>query len=163
MSRQIQIRRGTVTQHENFTGAIGELTMDTTNKTLRLHDGTTPGGIILANVSDLPDINTPDADYVKPENVSGLAMPDLESGISLKFDSSLDYAAPCDGFLLLKGDGIAADLYRPNGGTEVLPEYWLSPNYTCNVHPLPCGYRCKYRRGPSEYAVVVFYPCQGCN
>ena len=44
MSRQIQIRRGTAAEHNNFTGAMGEVTMDTTNKTLRVHDGTTVGG-----------------------------------------------------------------------------------------------------------------------
>lgn len=44
MSRQIQIRRGTATEHSGFTGVIGEVTMDTTNNTLRVHDGVTPGG-----------------------------------------------------------------------------------------------------------------------
>lgn len=44
MSRQIQIRRGTKNQHASFTGAIGEVTMDTTNNTLRVHDGVTVGG-----------------------------------------------------------------------------------------------------------------------
>lgn len=44
MSRQIQIRRGTKNQHASFTGAIGEVTMDTTNNTLRVHDGKTVGG-----------------------------------------------------------------------------------------------------------------------
>lgn len=46
MSRQIQIRRGTAAEHETFTGAVGELTFD--GQTLRVHDGTTVGGIILA-------------------------------------------------------------------------------------------------------------------
>lgn len=59
MSKQIQIRRGSATEHENFTGAIGEITMDTTNKTLRVHDGETTGGIILAKESELES-----ADYV---------------------------------------------------------------------------------------------------
>lgn len=53
MSRQIQIRRGTVVQHKSFIGAEGELTMDTTNKMLRLHDGFTPGGIALSRADDL--------------------------------------------------------------------------------------------------------------
>ena len=61
MSRQIQIRRGTATEHENFTGAIGEITMDTTNKTLRVHDGETAGGTVLAKSSQLPPAS---ADYV---------------------------------------------------------------------------------------------------
>ena len=62
MSRQIQIRRGTAAEHTTFTGAIGEITMDTTNKTIRVHDGTTAGGTILAKQSEIPDIGT--ADYV---------------------------------------------------------------------------------------------------
>lgn len=53
MARQIQIRRGTTSEHENFTGAIGEITMDTDAKTLRVHDGETIGGIALARASDI--------------------------------------------------------------------------------------------------------------
>ena len=64
MSRQIQIRRGTVAQHETFTGAVGELTFD--GETLRVHDGATPGGIILARADEItPSTPIPDnADYV---------------------------------------------------------------------------------------------------
>ena len=62
MSRQIQIRRGTATENDNFIGAIGEITMDTTNKTLRVHDGETVGGTVLAKQSEIPDITN--ADYV---------------------------------------------------------------------------------------------------
>ena len=62
MSRQIQFRRGTSTEHQTFTGAIGEITVDTTNKTLRIHDGTTAGGTILAKQSEIPDLSN--ADYV---------------------------------------------------------------------------------------------------
>lgn len=66
MSRQIQIRRGSASDHANFTGAIGEITMDTTNKTLRVHDGTTAGGTILAKKSEIPTVpNFPNTmDYV---------------------------------------------------------------------------------------------------
>lgn len=65
MARQIQIRRGSATAHTNFTGAIGEVTMDTTNNTLRVHDGVTLGGTILAKQNEIPvvpDLST--ADYV---------------------------------------------------------------------------------------------------
>ena len=54
MSKRIQLRRGTTTEHSTFTGAVGEVTVDTTNKTLRVHDGTTVGGTALAKVSQLP-------------------------------------------------------------------------------------------------------------
>lgn len=62
MSRQIQIRRGTAFENDNFTGAIGEVTMDTTNKTLRVHDGETLGGTVLAKQSEIPDLTN--VDYV---------------------------------------------------------------------------------------------------
>lgn len=48
MSDQLQIRRGTTAQNNAFTGAQGELTMDTDLKGLRVHDGLTPGGFALA-------------------------------------------------------------------------------------------------------------------
>ena len=53
MATQVQFRRGTTTQNNAFTGAIGELTYDTEIKTLRIHDGSTPGGgtVVLTNSS----------------------------------------------------------------------------------------------------------------
>lgn len=63
MSRQIQIRRGSADEHKTFTGVSGEITMDTTNNTLRIHDGATLGGTVLAKKSEIPsDIII--ADYV---------------------------------------------------------------------------------------------------
>ncbi len=59
MSRQIQFRRGTADEHKNFTGAEGEITVDLTNKTLRVHDGVTAGGTMLARADALNG-----ADYV---------------------------------------------------------------------------------------------------
>ncbi len=41
---QIQYRRGSQAQNDAFTGALGEITVDTTNKTIRIHDGSTIGG-----------------------------------------------------------------------------------------------------------------------
>jgi len=41
---QIQYRRGSQAQNDAFTGALGEITVDTTNKTIRIHDGSTVGG-----------------------------------------------------------------------------------------------------------------------
>lgn len=48
MTRTIQILRGTNAQNNAFTGAAGELTMDTTNKELRIHDGETQGGKVVS-------------------------------------------------------------------------------------------------------------------
>jgi microcystin-dependent protein len=50
---QVQFRRGTTTQHGSFTGAVGEVTVDTDLDTLRVHDGSTAGGVRLAKHSEL--------------------------------------------------------------------------------------------------------------
>ena len=55
MAKQLQLRKGTATEHNTFTGANGEVTVDTTNKTLRVHDGVTAGGTPLLNASQLVD------------------------------------------------------------------------------------------------------------
>ena len=47
MAIQIQLRSGTTTEHNTFTGAVGELTYDTEKKQLRVHDGITVGGKVV--------------------------------------------------------------------------------------------------------------------
>jgi len=42
--RTLQIYRGTKAQNDAYTGSIGELTMDTDNNDVRIHDGSTTGG-----------------------------------------------------------------------------------------------------------------------
>lgn len=44
MSKQVQLRRGTSAENDQFTGAEGEITVDTTNDSLRIHDGLKKGG-----------------------------------------------------------------------------------------------------------------------
>ena len=57
MPTQVQWRRGTTTQNNSFTGAEGELSVDTTLDTLRVHDGSTAGGhrFCLLYTSDAAD------------------------------------------------------------------------------------------------------------
>jgi len=44
MTTQVQFRRGTTAEHALFTGAQGELTIDTDKNMAVIHDGTTTGG-----------------------------------------------------------------------------------------------------------------------
>ena len=44
MPDQLQLRGGTTTEHETFTGASKEVTIDTTKKTAVVHDASTAGG-----------------------------------------------------------------------------------------------------------------------
>jgi hypothetical protein len=53
MPTQIQLRRGTTANHSTFTGAAGEVTVDTTKKTVVVHDGATAGGFPLATETGL--------------------------------------------------------------------------------------------------------------
>ncbi len=53
MATILQLRRGTTVQHSSFTGAVGEVTVDTTKDTVVVHDGTTAGGFALAKESAL--------------------------------------------------------------------------------------------------------------
>ena len=47
MSIQIQFRRGTTAEHSTFTGAVGEITVDTTKDTAVVHDNSQVGGFAL--------------------------------------------------------------------------------------------------------------------
>lgn len=57
MAIQVKFRRGSAGQHGSFTGANGEITVDTTNKTLRVHDGVTVGGTRLAKYNEIQNVN----------------------------------------------------------------------------------------------------------
>ena len=59
MTKQVQRRRGTATQHTSFTGAEGEISVNTTNKSIHVHDGVTTGGIEAAR-ADLTNVTEAD-------------------------------------------------------------------------------------------------------
>jgi hypothetical protein len=52
---ELQLRGGTAVENDGFTGANKEVTVDTTNKALRVHDGATPGGNRTLMESDMPE------------------------------------------------------------------------------------------------------------
>ena len=47
MATQVQFRRVTTGEHSGFTGAVGEVTVDTEKKVVCIHDATTAGGFPL--------------------------------------------------------------------------------------------------------------------
>ena len=51
MSARVRLRRGTSLQHQNFIGAEAEITVDTTNWSVRVHDGNIAGGYELLKAS----------------------------------------------------------------------------------------------------------------
>ena len=62
MAKLLKLRRGTTSQHGSFTGAEGEVTIDTTKDTAVVHDGSTVGGAPLAreNMSNVSSTNIVD-------------------------------------------------------------------------------------------------------
>ena len=49
MPTVLQFRRGSTSQNNSFTGAIGEITYDTDKDVLRVHDGSTAGGFSMVS------------------------------------------------------------------------------------------------------------------
>lgn len=67
MARQVQLRRGTAAQTASFTGAVGEVTVDTDDKRAVVHDGSTAGGFGMAKESELQGLGAladPNADRI---------------------------------------------------------------------------------------------------
>jgi len=103
MSRQIQIRRGNAAENDAFTGAIGEVTMDTTNNTLRVHDGITAGGTKLAKQSEIPTI--PEIPTVPPCVPS-----DTYDTVTLT-GNGMQYSAPENGWFTVRARSTATHGY----------------------------------------------------
>ena len=68
---QVQIRRGTEAENNAFTGAEGEVTMDLTNKQLRVHDGQTKGGMKIPNIETVFGTNQIVNGSITPEKMVG--------------------------------------------------------------------------------------------
>ena len=65
MAKKLQLRRGTTSQHSSFTGAVGEVTVDTDKKVVVVHDGSTAGGIPLAAAADIAGKQAADAELTE--------------------------------------------------------------------------------------------------
>jgi hypothetical protein len=55
MSTEVRWRKGSTAEHNTFTGALAEVTVDTDKKTLVVHDGVTAGGSPLATQTALSE------------------------------------------------------------------------------------------------------------
>ena len=80
MAKLLKLRRGTTTQHNSFTGAEGEVTIDTTKDTAVVHDGSTAGGRALAredmsNVSSASIAGRLSADSIATSKIAPGALP----------------------------------------------------------------------------------------
>ena len=71
MPTQVQFRRGTTGQNNAFTGAAGEISVNSSNNSLRIHDGSTAGGHELAK-ADLSNTSGISSLSLQNLNVTGI-------------------------------------------------------------------------------------------
>lgn len=87
----VQFRRGTQTQNNNFQGAAGELSVNTTTNSVRIHDGSTLGGYELAraDLSNLTSTSLNSVSIGNTEVISNTRQLKNISGIDTTTESSL--------------------------------------------------------------------------
>lgn len=96
MARQVQLRRGNSTATGAFTGAVGEVTVDTTDNRLVVHDNATAGGFPAAKEGEIlkqgrHTIWVP-ANAMTPATTSGAEAVVNESSTSITTAASLTYS-----------------------------------------------------------------------
>jgi len=80
MPTVLQFRRGTTSQNNSFTGTVGEISVDTTLDTLRVHDNSTAGGFeITSNAATQTLTNKTLTSVVLNTGVSGTAVLDEDN------------------------------------------------------------------------------------
>ena len=72
MSTQIQFRRGTTSEHSSFTGAVGEVTVDTDKDTMVVHDNSQAGGYPMANLKTAQE-------FTKTQNFNATTLTDAST------------------------------------------------------------------------------------
>lgn len=122
IATQVKWRRGTTAENDAFTGAEGEIVVDTETHQLRTHDGNTKGGFIIPTQKDLKDSivaerGISDGKYLPISDSKGFALTGLsnitaagkEVCANMPMPSSLtinipigasgtEYTAPADGY-----------------------------------------------------------------
>jgi len=118
MATQIQLRRGTSAETAAFTGADGEVTVNTTTDTVVVHDGSTVGGYPLLR-----------ADFVN----SSLS-PGSLSSCALKFANSASTGlySPGIGQVALVANGIAGLTIDSTGAIAIPGNVVISGGLTVN-------------------------------
>ena len=98
MPTALQFRRGTTSQNNSFTGAVGEISVDTTLDTLRLHDGSTAGGFSITQNAA--------AQTLTNKTLTTPVIAEIDSGSTITLDATTDIILDAGGGdILLKDDG----------------------------------------------------------
>lgn len=121
MATQLQIRRGTSTQVAAFTGAEGEIVVNTTNDSVHVNDGSTAGGFELAR-ADFNNISASATLTIGTLNTTNLDLTNLEvTNIKAKDGTAAGSIADSTGVVTLISSSLTtADITTLKiGGTTV--------------------------------------------
>lgn len=149
MSRQIQFRRGTADEHKNFTGAEGEITVDLTNKTLRVHDGTTPGGTMLARADAVFNLMP---DYARSSAITGTGTYTANENLFLQGYIKLIWNATASIKILDADDQIVMTYMFQDDDLN-------TTRYMSFSIPVPCGYKYQLQYGGNSTIIGKIVPC----
>jgi len=114
MATQVQFRRGTTVEHAGFTGALGEVTVDTVKQTCVIHDATTAGGFPL----------------LREDGTNSSLAPGSLSSCALKFanSSNTGIISPSIGEIALVTGGVARLTIDTSGSITIPGNVTISGN-----------------------------------
>lgn len=124
MAKQVQLRRGTSTEHGSFTGAAGEVTFDTTLNTLRAHDGSTAGGNRLARYSEIVPSSR---QVIAGSGLSGGG--GLNADVTLNVDSSVARTNATQNFTAAQ----RGDIVTLSDGATIAPDFDGGNNFAVTI------------------------------
>ena len=145
MAKLLKLRRGTTTQHASFTGAEGEVTIDTTKDTAVVHDGSQAGGrpLLREDMANLPAGTIDNADVNASAAISGTKISpdfgsqDITTTGKIKFanvytnESDLPSASTYHGmFAHVHSTGLA---YYAHGGNWIKLAKLTGADFTGNI------------------------------
>ena len=125
MAKLLKLRRGTTSQHNTFTGAEGEVTIDTTKDTAVVHDGSVAGGRPLAR-EDMTNVSSSNiaarlgADSIATTKIAAGALPtDVTVASANIVNGTIVSADIADGTIVNADINASASI----AGTKISPNF----------------------------------------
>lgn len=137
----IKILRGTTAQNDAYTGPAGTVTIDTTLNTLRIHDGTTQGGYVVANRQEIIDL----IDQLDVDDIDG-----LNSVLNEKSDRLVSWGSAISSNATVNDNWLDTVFSVNTSGGNVTISI---PNNTTD--PLPIGFCFGLFKGNSTNKVII--------
>ena len=123
MAKLLKLRRGTTTQHGSFTGAEGEVTIDTTKDTAVVHDGSTQAGrpLLREDMSNLPAGTIDNADVNASAAIAGTKIsPDFGSQNVVTTGTSSSGGVETTGSIVVTNTGPLISLVDSNNNPDYI-------------------------------------------